>query len=172
MTTFRFDFDYLRNRYDYELQRKEQLTTQLTLPVAVLGLLGRAVVAMLRSFSYMDLLLTVPFSIFVAGVGTTFLVCLVYLGRSYHRQTYVFLPLLKDTAKSRDEFLGFASVMAGGERSSPTLTNRWASVSSMQPTGTHRRTMSGAAFCTVPGLHFSRCCSLPLLPGSRTWSIR
>jgi hypothetical protein len=29
MSQFRFDFDFLRNRYDYELQRKEQLTAAL-----------------------------------------------------------------------------------------------------------------------------------------------
>ncbi|MBM2813125.1 MAG: hypothetical protein HW416_3884 [Chloroflexi bacterium] len=115
MTPFRFDFDYLRNRYEYELQRKEQLTAQLTLPVAVLGLLGSAIVAMTRSFSYMDLLLTIPFAVLLGGASLAFTVCLVYLGRSYHRQTYVFLPLLEATEQSREEFLKFAPVMAGGE---------------------------------------------------------
>ena len=115
MTHFRFDFDYLRDRYEYELQRKEQLTAQLTLPVAVLGLLGSAIVAMARSFSYRLPLLTIPFMIILSGAGMAFLVCLVYLGRSYHRQTYVFLPLLEATDQSRNEFLKFASVMAGGE---------------------------------------------------------
>lgn len=115
MTLFRFDFDYLKNRYEYELQRKEQLTAQLTLPAAVLGLLGSAIVAMARSFSYKELLLTVPFGILLGGAGIAFLVCLVYLGQSYHRQTYVFLPLLNDTDQSRQEFLKFAPVMAGGE---------------------------------------------------------
>ena len=115
MTHFRFDFDYLRDRYEYELQRKEQLTAQLTLPVAVLGLLGSAIVAMARSFSYGLPLLTIPFMIILSGAGMAFLVCLVYLGRSYHRQTYVFLPLLEATDQSRNEFLKFASVMAGGE---------------------------------------------------------
>lgn len=62
MTVFRFDFDDLKNRYDFELQRKEQLTAQLTLPVAVLGLLGSAIVAMARSFSYLEMVLTIPFT--------------------------------------------------------------------------------------------------------------
>ena len=30
-----FDADFLKDRYDYELQRREQLTTALTLPVGV-----------------------------------------------------------------------------------------------------------------------------------------
>ena len=115
MTVFRFDFDYLKNRYDFELQRKEQLTAQLTLPVAVLGLLGSAIVAMARSFSYREMVLTIPFIIMLSAATLAFLMCLVYLGRSYHRQTYVFLPMLEDTDASRTEFLKFAPVMAGGE---------------------------------------------------------
>jgi hypothetical protein len=115
MTLFRFDFDYLKSRYEYELQRKEQLTAQLTLPVGVLGLLGSAIVAMARSFSYRELALTIPFVAILGSAGLAFLICLVYLGRSYHRQTYVFLPMLEDTDASRSEFLKFAPVMAGGE---------------------------------------------------------
>ena len=115
MTLFRFDFDYLKNRYEYELSRKEQLTAQLTLPVAVLGLLGSGIVAMARSFSYEQTLLTVPFIVMLSGAGMAFLVCLVYLGRSYHQQIYIFLPTLEATDRSREEFLTFAPVMAGGE---------------------------------------------------------
>jgi hypothetical protein len=115
MTLFRFDFDYLKSRYEFELARKEQLTTQLTLPVAVLGLLGSAIVAMARTFSYREFVLTIPFVILVGGASLSFLVCLVHLGRSYHRQTYVFLPMLEDTDNSRTEFLKFAPMMAGGE---------------------------------------------------------
>ena len=44
MAEFQFDFDFLKSRYDYELQRKEQLTTALTLPVAVLTGLGGAII--------------------------------------------------------------------------------------------------------------------------------
>lgn len=87
MTLFRFDFDYVKGRYEYDLQRKEQLTAQLTLPVAVLGLLGSAIVAMARSFSYREIVLTIPFVTILGGAGLAFLICLLYLGRSYHRQT-------------------------------------------------------------------------------------
>jgi hypothetical protein len=34
------DFAFLKDRYDFELQRKEQLNTALALPVGVLGGLG------------------------------------------------------------------------------------------------------------------------------------
>lgn len=45
---FRFDFEYVKSRYDYELQRKEQLNGQLGLPVAVLGSFGSVISATLR----------------------------------------------------------------------------------------------------------------------------
>ncbi len=115
MSQFRFDFDFLKNRYDYELQRKEQLTTSLTLPVAVLSVLGGAIVAMARSFSYRETLLTSSFGPVLGAEALAFFACLVYLARAYHRQTYVFLPLLGKIDRSREEFLEFASVMAGGE---------------------------------------------------------
>jgi len=114
MAEFPFDFDFLKNRYDYELQRKEQLTTALTLPVAVLTGLGGAIVAMARSFSYRDAPVTWLFSPVLVADGIAFFVCLVYLARAYHRQTYMFLPLLCQIDQSRDEFLEFAHVMAGG----------------------------------------------------------
>lgn len=115
MSQFRFDFDFLKSRYDYELQRKEQLTTALTLPVAVLSALGGAVIAMARSFSYRDALLTGSFGLVFVVDCAAFFVCLVFLASAYHRQTYVFLPLLRDIDRSREEFLDFSSAMAGGE---------------------------------------------------------
>jgi hypothetical protein len=115
MSQFRFDFDFLKNRYDYELQRKEQLTTALTLPVAVLSALGGAVIAMARSFSYREALLTRSFYLVFLTDGLAFFICLIFLARAYHRQTYVFLPLLRDIDNSQGEFLKFASLMAGGE---------------------------------------------------------
>ena len=44
----KFEFDFLKDRYDYELQRREQLTAALTLPVGVLTILGGAMAAMAR----------------------------------------------------------------------------------------------------------------------------
>jgi hypothetical protein len=112
---FKFDFDFLKSRYDYELQRKEQLTTALTLPVAVLSVLGGAIVAMAHSFSYTESRLTFVFAGILTADGATFVMCLWFLAQAYHRQTYVFLPLLGEIDRSRDEFLEFAPAMARGE---------------------------------------------------------
>ena len=115
MPLFEFDFAFIRNRYDYELQRKEQLTTALTLPVGVLGGLGSLLAVMARTFSYEHRLLTWSFVPVLFFAVAAFFGCLVQLARAYHRQTYVFLPLLSNIEESRDEFLRFAPLMAGGE---------------------------------------------------------
>jgi hypothetical protein len=110
-----FDFDFLKDRYDFELQRKEQLNVSLNLPVGILGGLGSLLALMARSFTYQDRVLTWIFvALVVAGIAT-FCGCLVQLARMYHRQKYMYLPLLGEFEKSRDDFLEFSKVMAGGE---------------------------------------------------------
>lgn len=102
------DFEFLRNRYDYELQRKEQLNASLNLPVGLLGGLGSLLALMARAFSYRDPVLTWMFAPFLIAAVVSFFSCLVQLARAYHRQKYVYLPLLQDLEKSRDEFVEFA----------------------------------------------------------------
>jgi hypothetical protein len=46
------DFTFLKDRYDFELQRNEQLTTALALPVGILGGLGGLLALMIRSFAF------------------------------------------------------------------------------------------------------------------------
>ena len=103
----KFDFDFLKDRYDYELQRREQLTAALTLPVGVLTVLGGAMAAMARSFSYKDGLLTWVFGILLGLAVIAFFLCMLNLGRTYHRQTYIYLPLLGDLHKVREEWRAF-----------------------------------------------------------------
>ena len=96
------DLKFAKDRYDYELQRKEQLTSAPALPVAGLSILGGALISMARSFSYKDEVLTPFFQVVLVADVVGFVVCLTYLGRAYHRQTYTYLPLLKTLAKWDD----------------------------------------------------------------------
>ena len=90
----------LKSRYDDELKRKEQLTAALTLPVSAWFALGTVMVAMVRSFSYMDGFLTCWFLIFLGLAAVAFLICVVYLGRAYF-EPYMYLPHLGDLHKTR-----------------------------------------------------------------------
>lgn len=107
------DFEFLKDRYDFELGRKEALTTALTLPVGVLSGLGSVLALMARSFTYHDPVLTWVFALGFAGAACAFVSCLILMGRAYLAQTYMYLPLLRQLTTSQNEFLEYAKVMAG-----------------------------------------------------------
>jgi len=103
------DFQFAKDRYDYELQRKEQLTAALTLPVGVLSILAGGIGGrMAGSFSYRDPLLSKVFAPVMATDVIAIALCLVYLARAYHRQRYVYLPLLKDLLDWEQEYEEYA----------------------------------------------------------------
>lgn len=108
----KFDAGFLKDRYDYELRRREELTTALTLPVGVLTVLGGAMAAMARSFSYEGGSVTWAFGAFLILSVLAFGMCLLLLARAYHPQTYIYLPLLAAIKQSEEEFLKFSNVIA------------------------------------------------------------
>lgn len=99
--------EFLKERYDFELKRSDQLTSELPLPVGVLSGLGGLMAAMVRSFPSKTLWLTVPFGVAFAVDVVAFFVCLVYLARAYHRQKYMFLPLLSELEEWENQFRAF-----------------------------------------------------------------
>jgi hypothetical protein len=99
--------DFLKNRYDFELERKNKLTGDLALPIGVLSGLGGLAAAMARSFTYSIPALTASFLVCFILAAVGFLVCLVFLGRAYLAQTYEYLPLLADLDRSFEEFQVF-----------------------------------------------------------------
>jgi hypothetical protein len=101
------DFKFLKDRYDYELQRKEQLTSALSLPVGLLGGLGSLLAVIVRSFSPARDLVTLLFFLSVIASGVAFFACLVTLARAYHRQTYRYLPLLRSLDDKLGEWRSF-----------------------------------------------------------------
>lgn len=107
------DFEFLKDRYDFELDRKDKLTSALALPVAVLTFLGGLGTAMLRSFSYRDPMLTLVFLVAMTAGFVAFTLSLVFLARAYLAQTYVYLPLLEDLDKAEEEFRDFHAYVRG-----------------------------------------------------------
>ncbi|MEQ1913237.1 MAG: hypothetical protein ABMA15_30775 [Vicinamibacterales bacterium] len=98
------DFDFLKDRYDFELQRKEQLTSALALPV---GGLGSLLAVMVRTFSFHRDLTGVAFGLALLAALVSFFCCLVCLARTYHRQTYKYLPTLRELDDKLGEWRSF-----------------------------------------------------------------
>ena len=85
------------------------------MPVGVLSLLGSILALMARSFTGRDPVLTwLVLPVFSAAL-LAFAICIVFLGRAYVAQTYVYLPLLRALTDARETFLEYAQTMAGGE---------------------------------------------------------
>jgi len=106
-------FEFLKDRYDFELERKNKLTGDLALPVGVLSGLGGLAVTMARSFTYKDAFIT---GMFIGAFGLaviTFIICLCLLALAYIAQTYEYLPLLADLDKSAEEFREFNAYVRG-----------------------------------------------------------
>ena len=101
------NFEFLKNRYDYELTRKEQLTSSLGLPVGVLGGLGSLLAVMIRSFTYGWTVRTYLFVLLIVPAICSFFACMIQLARAYHRQKYKYLPLLKELDEKLNEWRAF-----------------------------------------------------------------
>ena len=102
----KFDFDFLKDRYDYELKRKDQITAAVTLPVGILIALGTVMVAMAQSFSYTGGYLTWFFLPLLVSSVVAFLLCVVCISFAYHRQETWYLPPLSKLQKTRETWRG------------------------------------------------------------------
>jgi hypothetical protein len=102
-----FDSDFLKDRYDYELRRREDLTSALSMPVGVLTVLGGAMATMAKSFSYGVPALSWAFGVILAVAVVAFIVCMVRLACAYHPQKYLYLPLLGALHEAREEWRAF-----------------------------------------------------------------
>src|SRR5437879_3128171 len=89
------DFEFLKDRYDFELRCYDVLTESLSLPVGSLGVLGSLLAVMVRGFVFNGDATEWAFVLSGAPAVCFFFACLVQLARAYHRQKYKFLPLLR-----------------------------------------------------------------------------
>ena len=91
------DIDFLKDRYDFELERKNRLTEALALPVGVLTVCAGANVAMVQSFIYTAAWLMAVFLMSAVAAAVAFYGCVYRLWRACHAQVYSYLPLLSES---------------------------------------------------------------------------
>src|ERR1700704_944266 len=86
------DLTLLKEQYAFELARKQQLESGLTLPVVVLTGLGGVAFSYCRSFSYARNLKTLLFSLALLGAALSLVWVFYYLVRATHRFMYEVIP--------------------------------------------------------------------------------
>ena len=90
----KMDEKFIMDRYNFELQRKEHLNGALAFPVGLSTAIGTALLAMVRSFTFQEQPVTWIFFLLVFGAAVCLIICTTLLFRTYHNQTYAYLPLL------------------------------------------------------------------------------
>ena len=86
------NLELLREQYSFELSRKQQLESSLTLPVVVLTGLGGVAFSYGKTFSYSRNLQTLLFSVSLLGAILSFICVFYYLVRAAHRFMYEVIP--------------------------------------------------------------------------------
>jgi hypothetical protein len=107
------DFNFLKDRYDFELERQEKLTNALTLPAGVLtGLVGGLSI-LAHNFSYEPRVLTPLFVVLLASDAIIGLVCLAFLGVAYHGREYEYLERLGILYRAEQEWFAWYAAIDG-----------------------------------------------------------
>lgn len=103
------DFEFLKNRYDFELERKDKITTAIGLPFAILTAVGTLTVAMARNFAYQaNPWLSVPLPRCSDVCALALFIASIYcLSRAYRDDTYTYLPKLAELDSARAEWRAF-----------------------------------------------------------------
>ena len=109
------DFDFLKDRYDFELARQENLTSALTLPVGILTGLGGVVAAMVQSFAFGHPAWTSLFLVLFFADAVAFVGALYSLALAYHGQDYGYLPRLGELRSDEEELRRYFVEHGGDE---------------------------------------------------------
>jgi hypothetical protein len=88
------DVQFLQDRYDFELARKDKLTDSLNLPIGILTAVGGLLGVMVSGFSYQIPWLKKIFVTILAFDFAAFAISLIFLAFAFHRQKYGYLQFL------------------------------------------------------------------------------
>jgi hypothetical protein len=101
------DFTFLKQRYDFELERRDRLTAGVSLPAGFLTALGSVMALMARGFSYENHALTNVFVLALASGAFALVVSVSLLAWAYGSWRYEQLPRLRFLQTREDDFRRF-----------------------------------------------------------------
>jgi hypothetical protein len=99
--------DFLKEQYTFELERRQQLTTSLTIPVTVLIILGGGLGVFAKELSYQSKPLSITFIILIAIAAAAFGETIFFLIRSYHGHIYLYIPRPGEQKAHLDELMQY-----------------------------------------------------------------
>lgn len=100
------NFDFIKDQYLFELERKNQLRTSLNLPTGVLIVLGGLLGFFAKEFPYnLSTVITIIFFFFLAASTVLFLIAVYHLIRSFYGRTYAFIETPGELKTYYDELL-------------------------------------------------------------------
>lgn len=101
MDGFNYDYDFLKERYAFEHERRNKLVDSLGFPVAVLTAVGGLLAVMAREFSYPAAGITTLFVAALMANVCSFAVSLGFLAMAYWRQDTAYLQTLGELETAR-----------------------------------------------------------------------
>lgn len=97
----------LKDRYDFELERKDKITAAVNFPVTMLILVAGLMGALYPKLQLTHVRVVLIAAGFYVGAVVSGVVALLWFIRAYRGSTYEFLPLLRDIADSIGEWRAF-----------------------------------------------------------------
>ncbi len=109
------DLDFLRNQYEFELERKNELSSAVGLPGGLLTALGGLLGYMAQHFSFEFRYLTAGFVFGLGFAGAFFVTAVVLLIRSYWGHAYQYIPSPGVLQKYRDALRDYYQTTQGND---------------------------------------------------------
>ena len=103
----------LKDCYKFELERKDKLSTSLTLPVGVLTIIGGLLGLILRDFSFREQRLSWFFGVAVAAGAILFVVSVVLIILAYYRYRYEYVPTPREMREHEEKLQKYYEQIPG-----------------------------------------------------------
>lgn len=163
------DFELLREQYAFELSRKQQLESSLTLPVAVLTALGGVAFSYGKSFTYARNIKTVMFSVALLGAILSFTTVFYHLIKATHRFKYEVIPSSMELLKYYEEAKEYYTIVGAPFQADGEFEHRLKRAYATASSKNRHNNISKAAFLyranmgLVAGAIFLALCAAPYL---------
>ncbi|MCH8296048.1 hypothetical protein IH992_33635, partial [Candidatus Poribacteria bacterium] len=116
--------DSLREKYKFEFEHKQQLTTSLTFPVGVLVVLGGLLGTIAKQFSYESVYLTYVLFFLLGFAVIAFLMAIYFIVRSYHGYAYSYVPTPSEMREHYDALVRYYQEVEGDDQIPEVITKR------------------------------------------------